>query len=107
MVIQTYSEEYDRKQYKGKGGKFFHLGKQVEDLIGKILEQNKREGKSINSSILLIGRFNFDARNLCFSKDFVYDENNGKIFSKNTRVPSWNSLRHIVRRGWDMTMLSL
>lgn len=82
VVIQTYSEEYDRKQYKGKGGKFFHLGKQVEDLIGKILEQNKREGKSINSSILLIGRFNFDARNLCFSKDFVYDENNGKIFSK-------------------------
>ena len=82
VVIQTYSEEYDRKQYKGKGGKFFHLGKQVEDLIGKILEQNKREGKGDNSSILLIGRFNFDARNLCFSQDFVYDENNGKIFSK-------------------------
>ena len=82
VVIQTYSEEYDRKQYKGKGGKFYHLGKQVEDLIGKILEQNKREGKGDNSSILLIGRFNFDARNLCFSQDFVYDENNGKIFSK-------------------------
>ncbi len=53
VIIQTYSEEYDRKQYKGKGGKFFHLGKQVEDIIGRILEQNKREGKSTNSSILL------------------------------------------------------
>ena len=82
VIIQTYSEEYDKKEFKGKGGKYFQLGKQVEELIGKILEQNKREGKGLNSSILLIGRFNFDARNLCFSKDFVYDENNGKIFSK-------------------------
>ena len=82
VVIQTYSEEYDKKEVQGKGGKYYHLGKQVEELIGKILEQTKCEGKSINSSILLIGRFNFDARNLCFSKDFVYDENNGKIFSK-------------------------
>ena len=82
VVIQTYSEEYDRKKVQGKGGKYYYLGKQVERLIGKILEQNKREGKSKNSSILLIGRFNFDARNLCFSQDFVYDEYNGKIFSK-------------------------
>ena len=82
VIIQTYSEEYDRKKYQGKGGKYFHLGKQVESLIGEILELNRREGKSTNSSILLIGRFNFDARNLCYSKDFVYDENNGKIFSK-------------------------
>ena len=35
-----------------------------------------------NSSILLIGRFGFDAKNLCFSNDFVYDEENNKIFSK-------------------------
>lgn len=82
VIIQTYSEEYDRKKYQGKGGKYFHLGKQVESLIGDILEHNRHEGKSNNSSILLIGRFNFDARNLCYSKDFVYDENNGKIFSK-------------------------
>lgn len=82
VIIQTYSENYDKKQFKGKGGKYYHLGKQVESLIGKILEQNQREGKGANSSILLIGRFNFDARNLCFSQDFVYDENNGKIFSK-------------------------
>lgn len=85
VIIQTYSEEYDKKECKGKGGKYFQLGKQVEELIGKILEQNKKEGKGLNSSILLIGRFNFDARNLCFSKDFVYDENNGKIFSKKYR----------------------
>ena len=82
VVIYSYSEEYDKKEGQGKGGKYYYLGKQVEKIIGVILEQNKAEGKSINSSILLIGRFNFDARNLCFSKDFVYDEMNGKIFSK-------------------------
>ncbi|MCD8373222.1 MAG: HRDC domain-containing protein, partial [Clostridia bacterium] len=45
------------------------------------LEYNKNENKSENSSILLIGRFGFDARNLCYSKDFIYDEDNNKIFS--------------------------
>ena len=84
VIIQTYSEDSDRKKYQGQGGKFFQLGKQVENLLGKILEQNRREGKR-NSSTLLIGRFNFDARNLCFSRDFVYDERNGKIFSKKYR----------------------
>ena len=82
VIIQTYSENFDKTKYKGLGGKYYHLGKQAEEIIGKIIEQNKREGKSINSSVLLIGRFNFDARNLCYSKDFVYDENNGKVFSK-------------------------
>ncbi len=85
VIIYTYSEEYDKKEYKGKGGKYLQLGKQVENVIGKILEYNKAEGRGLNSSILLIGRFNFDARNLCFSNDFVYDENNGKIFSKKYR----------------------
>ena len=63
MIIRTYSEDYDKKEAKGRGGKYYHLGKQVEELIGKILVQNQYEGKSANSSILLIGRFNFDALN--------------------------------------------
>lgn len=82
VIIYSYSEQFDRKQFQGKGGKYYHLGKKVEEIIGQILEQNNLEGKSKNSSILLIGRFNFDARNLCYSQDFVYDEENNKIFSK-------------------------
>ena len=85
VIIETYSEEFDRKQFEGKGGKYFHLGKQVESVIGQILENNKKEGKKINSPILLIGRYNFDARNLCFSNDFIYDEQNNKIISKKYR----------------------
>lgn len=85
VVIETYSEDYDKNAFKGKGGKYFHLGKKVEEVIGQILEKNKEEGKGKNSTILLIGRYNFDARNLCFSDDFIYDEKNNKIISKKYR----------------------
>ena len=82
VIIYSYDETFDRKKNQGKGGKYYELGKKVEELIGKILDANKIEGRGENSSILLIGRYGFDARNLCFSKDFVYDEQNNKIFSK-------------------------
>ena len=42
VIIETYSEEFDKNQFKGKGGKYFHLGKKVEDVIGQIIEKNKR-----------------------------------------------------------------
>lgn len=77
VIIETYSEEFDRKEFTGKGGKYFHLGKKVEEIIGDILSESKP-----NASILLIGRYGFDARNLCFSNDFNYDEQNNKIISK-------------------------
>ena len=80
VIIDTYSAEFDRKEFKGKGGKYFHLGKKVEEIIGNILSDSKP-----NSSILLIGRYGFDAKNLCFSNDFVYDEQNNKIISKKYR----------------------
>ena len=77
VIIDTYSEEFDRKEVKGKSGKYYHLGKKVEEIMGTILSNNKP-----NASILLIGRYGFDARNLCFSNDFIYDEQNNKIISK-------------------------
>lgn len=82
VIIHSYSENFDRNLVRGKGGKYYYLGKKVEEIIGQILENNFREGLGANSSILLVGRFGFDARNLCFSNDFVYDEENNKIFSK-------------------------
>ena len=33
------------------------------------------------ASILLIGRYGFDARNLCYSKEFNYDEKSGRVYS--------------------------
>lgn len=82
VIIETYSEDFDKAEFQGKGGKYYHLGKQVVTVIGQILQANLTEGKSKQSTILLIGRYGFDARNLCFSNDFVYDETNNRIFCK-------------------------
>ena len=50
IVIESYTEEVDRKQTKGKGGKYYLIGKTVEGIVAKILEENPK------SSILLLGR---------------------------------------------------
>lgn len=75
VVIETYTEEVDRKQYEGKGGKYFLIGKTVETVIKQILQENPQ------SSILLLGRYGFDAYNLGRSSDFVYDEKTGNLYS--------------------------
>jgi DNA helicase-4 len=76
VVIETYTEEVDRKQYEGKGGKYFLIGKTVENVINHILKENP------SSSILLLGRYGFDAYNLGRSSDFLYDEKTGNLYSK-------------------------
>ena len=77
IVIESYTEEVDRKLTMGKGGKYYLIGKTVEGIIARILEENPK------SSILLLGRYGFDAYNLSRSADFVYDERSGGVKSKN------------------------
>ena len=57
------------------------MGVAVNNAIEEILGYNSDEGKSRIVSILLIGRYGFDARNLCYSKQFNYDEKTGKVYS--------------------------
>lgn len=76
IIIETYTEEVDRKEYEGKGGKYFMIGKTVDEIIKNILTENP------NSSILLLGRYGFDAYNLCRSEDFIYVEKTGNVISK-------------------------
>lgn len=76
VIIQTYTENVDRKQYEGRGGKFFLLGKTVEKIMREILSENPE------SSILLLGRYGFDGFNLTKSADFEYWEKTGNVTSK-------------------------
>ncbi|MCM1517367.1 MAG: UvrD-helicase domain-containing protein [Pseudoflavonifractor sp.] len=76
IIIQTYTENVDRKKYKGKGGKFYLLGQTVEKIMSEILDENPK------SSILLLGRYGFDGFNLTKSSDFKYWEKTGRITSK-------------------------
>ena len=76
IVIKTYSEEVDRKEYEGKGGKYFLIGKYVEEIMDGLIEKYK------HPKILLLGRYGFDGYNLTKSADFIYDEKTGSVRSK-------------------------
>lgn len=75
VIIESYTEKVDRKQFEGKGGRYFLIGKTVEKIIDDILKE------APNSSILLLGRYGFDAYNLCHSSSFIYDDRTGNVFS--------------------------
>lgn len=81
VIIHTYSEYYEKGKGKEKGGKYFYLGLAVNKAIEEILAYNAAEDKPYVASILLIGRYGFDARNLGYSNEFNYDEKSGKISS--------------------------
>ncbi|MBO4598604.1 MAG: UvrD-helicase domain-containing protein [Bacteroidaceae bacterium] len=76
IVIKTYTEEVDRKEYEGKGGKYFLIGKCVEEIMDGLIEKYK------HPKILLLGRYGFDGYNLTKSADFIYDEKTGSVRSK-------------------------
>lgn len=75
IIIESYTEDVDRSKTEGKGGKYYMIGKTVENVIGRIIKDNPR------SSILLLGRYGFDAYNLSRSADFIYDEKTGDVRS--------------------------
>ena len=76
IIIKTYTEEVDRKEFRGKGGKYFLIGKCVEEIMDGLIEKYE------HPKILLLGRYGFDAYNLTKSADFIYDEKTGSVRSK-------------------------
>ena len=65
IVIETYDEEVNKKDTKGKGGKYYLVGQTVEKIMKEIYKNNPK------SSVLILGRYGFDAYNLCKSADFI------------------------------------
>ena len=76
IVIETYDEEVNKKDTKGKGGKYYLVGQTVEKIMKEIYKNNPK------SSVLILGRYGFDAYNLCKSADFIYNATNGNLISK-------------------------
>lgn len=81
VIIYTYDDERSQKSEAHKGGLFYNLGVAIENAIGEILEYNAVEGNTKTPSILLLGRYGFDARNMCKAQQFNYNEENGKVYS--------------------------
>ena len=51
IIIKTYTEEVDRKEFRGKGGKYFLIGKCVEEIMDGLIEKYE------HPKILLLGRY--------------------------------------------------
>ncbi|MCD8208426.1 MAG: UvrD-helicase domain-containing protein, partial [Bacteroidales bacterium] len=79
VVIYAYSEETQQKQ---KSNIDYCLALAVNDAIKGVLEYNDVGGGMRPVSILLIGRYGFDARNLSFSGEFNYNEKTGVVYSR-------------------------
>ena len=93
IIIYPYSEELAKGKEREKGGRYHFLGQAVNKAIEHILQSGSPGGKSMVASILLIGRYGFDARNLCFSGQFNYDEKTGKVYS--TKFGSYVKLQFL------------
>ena len=81
FVVEAYSEEADKKDIDSKNGKLQQQATAIDRVIGQIIEANKAEGKPANSSILLIGRYGFDASNLARTGRYTYNEKTGEVKS--------------------------
>ena len=81
VIINTYSEDVEKGKDKPAGGVYYNLGNAIHNAINEIVEYNQRNDGPKTPSILLIGRYGFDARNMCKSNEFNYDEKSGRVYS--------------------------
>ena len=81
FIIETYSEENEKKDAEVKYGKLQQQANAIDCVIRQILEANAAEDKPANSSILLIGRYGFDASNLARTGRYTYNEKTGEVKS--------------------------
>lgn len=81
IVVYTYDSN-PKKSKDNQGGVNYQKSVTVEKVIGHILEKNRQEKKKPDSSILILGRFNFDGYMLGASGLFDYQNYTGKITSK-------------------------
>lgn len=84
VIIYPYSETFDKGKERPEGGKYHYLGVAVNHAIKEILEYNAAEKRSRIASILLIGRYGFDARNLCYSKLLTTTKKQAGFIRQNT-----------------------
>lgn len=78
VIIYTYDSKLKEKGASARSGANYNQAKAVEVAIDQILEYDKQSEKK-TSSILLLGRFGFDGKNLERSGLFEYKDYGSKI----------------------------
>lgn len=88
VIIYTYDSRLKVRDANKKSGANYNLAHAVDTALERIVEYNRAEGKPIDSTVLLIGRFGFDAYNLSRTNLFEYNTRNDRVRSK--RFPKLN-----------------
>lgn len=88
VIIYTYDGSPKKLNAGNKSGVNYAIAHAVEAALEQIIEFNKREGKSGDSSILLLGRFGFDGDKLERSGLFEYIARGSKL--KSVKYPKLN-----------------
>lgn len=74
VILMSYDDSYDKE--KNEKGPFYNLGEAIEKSLEQIVKDH-----GVDKSVLLIGRYGFDGRNLSKLEEF-FDYQNGKVVSK-------------------------
>lgn len=88
VIIYTYDGSPKKLNADNKSGANYAIAHAVEVALEQIIEFNKKEGKSEDSSILLLGRFGFDGDKLEKSGLFEYIDRGSKL--KSVKYPKLN-----------------
>lgn len=88
VIIYTYDGSPKKLNADNKSGANYAIAHAVEVALEQIMEFNKAEGKSEDSSILLLGRFGFDGDKLEKSGLFEYITRGNKL--KSVKYPKLN-----------------
>lgn len=88
VIIYTYDGSPKKLNADNKSGANYAIAHAVEVALEQIIEFNKKEGKSEDSSILLLGRFSFDGDRLEKSGLFEYINRGNKL--KSVKYPKLN-----------------
>lgn len=88
VIIYTYDGSHKKSNDDNKSGANYAVAHAVEVALEQIIAFNKKEGKSENSSVLLLGRFGFDGDRLEKSGLFEFISRGSKI--KSVKYPKMN-----------------
>lgn len=88
VIIYTYDGKPKKRNGNNKSGASYAIAHAVEVALEQIIEYNKKEGKPIDSSIMLLGRFGFDGEKLEESGLFEYINRGSRL--KSVKYPKLN-----------------
>ena len=88
VIIYTYDASPKKAKDNNRSGANYALAHAVEVALEQIMEFNRQEEKPRNSSILLLGRFGFDGRNLERTGLFEYIDYGNKL--RSVKYPNLN-----------------